>query len=174
MGGWGGPEKDQVLQHCLVHGLAIIHHFVQVLLQGTFPGSGSGLIGCGTVLMVRDPIMVRGAVPGQHFMTLLTFLLALQVCAHGTFGSSVLSEEAWLGSTGCGLLTLAGSVVHFSSIHWLFLAGPSCFSTALFLLVYCLAPTLCSLFLDIARWTALNDRPHFLATSLMFLALLTL
>ena len=115
-----------------------------------------------------------GAVPGQHFMIFLTFLLALQVRTHGTSGSSVLSEESWLGSMGCGLLTLAGSVVCFSSIHWLFLAGPSYFSTALFLLAYCLPPTLCSLFLGIAHWTALNDRPHFLATSLMFLALLTM
>ena len=150
LGGWGGPEKDWVLWHCLVHGLAIIHQLIQVLLQGTFPGSGSGLIGCGTVFMVRDPIMVWGVVPGWHFMTFLTFLLALQVRAHGTSGSSVLSEDSWLGSIGCGLLTLVGSVVCFSSIHWLFLAGPSCFSAALFLLAYCLPPTLCSLFLDIA------------------------
>ena len=139
-----------------------------------FPGSGSGLIGCGMVFMVGDPIMVWGVVPGWHFVTALTFLLALQVHAHGTSGSSVLSKESWLGSTGCGLLTPAGSVVHFSSIHWLFLAGSSCFSAALFLLVYCLPPTLCSLFLDITGWTTLNDRPHFLATSLMFLALLTM
>ena len=170
LGGWDGPEKDHVLRHCLVHGLAIICHLVQVLLRGTFLGLGSGLIGCGMIFMVRDPIMVQGVVPGWHFMT---FLLALQVHAHGMSGSSVLSEESWLGFLGCGLLTLAGSVVHFSSIHWLFMAGPSCFSAALFLLVYCLPPTLCSLFLDIACWTALNDRPHFLATSLMFLALLT-
>ena len=152
------------------------HHpsFLQVLLQGTFPGLGSGLIGCGTVFMVRDPNVVWGTVPSRRFVNLLTFLVALQVRAHGMSGSSVLSEESWLGSMGCGLLTPTGSVVHFSSIHWLFLAGPSCFSAALFLLAYCLPPTLCSLFLDIARWTALNDRPHFLATSLMFLALLTM
>ena len=174
MGGWGGPEKDWVLRHCLVHGLAIICHLVQVLLQGTFPGSGSGLIGCGMVFIVRDPIVVWGVVPSWCFVNLLSLLLTLQVCADGTSGSSVLSEESWLGSTGCGLLTSGGSVVHFSSIHWLFLAGPSCFSAALFLLVYCLLPTLCSLFLDISHWTALNDRPHYLATSLMFLALLTM
>ena len=113
LGGWGGPEKDWVLQHCLIHGLAIIHHLVQVLLQGMFPGSGSGLISCGMVFMVRDPIMVWGAFPGQRFVTLLTILLALQVRAHGTSGSSVLSEEPWLGSMGCELLTLAGSVVCF-------------------------------------------------------------
>ena len=94
MGGWGGPEKDWILWHCLVHGLAIICHLVQVLLQGTFPGSGSGLIGYGTVFMVRDPIMVWGAVPGQHLMT---FLLALQVCTHGTSGSSTIQRVlAWL------------------------------------------------------------------------------
>ena len=174
MGGWGGPEKDWVLRHCFVHGLAIIHHLVQVLLQGTFPESGSGLIGCGTVFMVSDPIVVWGVVRSQCFMSLMSLLLALQVRAHGTSGSSVLSKESWLGSTGCGLLTSGGSVVSFSSIHWLFLAGLSCFSTVLFRLAYCLPPTLCSLFLDIAHWTALNDRPHFLATSLMFLALLTM
>ena len=135
---------------------------------------GSGLIGCGMVFMVRDPIVVQGAVPSRCFMSLLSLLLALQVHAHGTSGSPVLSKESWLGSMGCGLLTSGGSVVHFSSIHWLFLAGPSCFSTALFRLAYCLPPTLCSLFLDIACWTALNDRPHFLVTSLIFSALLTM
>ena len=132
MGGWGGPEKDRVLRHCLVHGLAIIHHLVQVLLRGTFPGLGSGLIGCGMVFMVRDPNLVWGVIPSWHFMNLLTFLLALQVHAHGTSGSSVLSKESWLGSTSCRLLTPAGSVVRFSSIHWPFLAGPSCFSAAPF------------------------------------------
>ena len=140
--GWGGPKKDRVLRHCLVHGLAIISHLVQVLLQGTFPGLGSGLIGCGMVFMVRDPIMVQEVVPSRSFVSLF---LALQVCAHGMSGSSVLSEESWLGSTGCGLLTSNGSVVHFSSIHWLFLADPSCFSAAFFHLAYCLLPTLCSL-----------------------------
>ena len=120
MGGWGGPKKDWVLWHCLVHGLAIIRHLVQVLLRGMFPGLGSGLIGCGTVFKVGDAIVVWGLVPGQHFVTLLTFLLTLQVHAHGMSSSSVLSKESWLGSMGCGLLTAAGSVVHFSSIHWLF------------------------------------------------------
>ena len=173
MGGWGGPEKDRVLRHCLVHGLAIICHLVQVLLQGTFPGSGSGLIGCGTVFMVSDPIVVWGAVPSWCFVSLLSLLLALQVCAHGKSGSCVLSKESWLGSMGCELLTSGGSVVRFSSICWLFLAGPSCFSAAFFAW-HTVCHLHCALFLDIACWTALNDRPHFLATSLMFLALLTM
>ena len=150
------------------------HHLssLQVLLRGTFPGSGSGLIGCGMVFMVRDPNVVWWVVPSQHSMNLLTS--SLQVCAQGTSGSSLLSEESWLCSAGCGLLILAGSVVHFSSNHWLFLVGPSCFSAAFFLLAYCLPPTLCSFLWDITHWTTLNDRPHFLVTSLMFLALLTM
>ena len=150
----------------------------QVLLCGTFPGSGSGLTGCGTVFMVRDPIMVHGAVPSWHFMNPVTlFFLFLQVRTQGMSGSSQLSEESWLCSAcsaDCGLLASANSVVCFSSNHQLFLVGPPCFSAAFFLLAYCLPPTLCSLLWDIAHWTALNDRPHFLATSLMFLALLTM
>ena len=149
------------------------HHSLslQVLLQGTFPGLVSGLVGCGTVFMVRDPNMMWWAVPSWHSMNLLTS--SLQAHAQGTSGSSLLSEESWLCSAGCGLLILAGSIVCFSSNHWLFLVGPSCFSATFFLLAYCLPPTLCSFLRDIACWTALNDRPHFLATSLMFLALLT-
>ena len=42
-----------------------------------FPGSGSGLIGCGTIFMVRDPILVQGMVPSRHFMNPITLLLAL-------------------------------------------------------------------------------------------------
>ena len=146
----------------------------QVLLQGTFPGLGSGLIGCGMVFMVRDPIMVWGMVPSWHFVNPMTLLLVLQVHAQGTSGSSRLSEESWPCSAGCGLSAPADTIVHLSSNHWFSLVEPSCFSTTLFLLVYCLPPTLCSFLWDIAYWTALNDRPHFLATSLMFLALSTM
>ena len=152
MGGWGGPEKDQILQHCLIHGLAIIRHLVQVLLWGTFPGSGSGLISCGMVFVIRDPIVVQGAVPGWRSINIMTLLfLFLQVCTQGMSGSSVLSEESWFGSAGRGLLTSAGPAVCFSSICLLFLTGPSCFSAAFFLLVYCLPLTLCSCFLDITH-----------------------
>ena len=138
------------------------------------PGSGSGLIGCGTIFMVRDPIMVWGTFLSWHFMNPITLLLALQVHAQGTSGSSWLSEVSWPCSAVCRLSAPADSVVCFSSNHWLFLAEPSCFSATLFLLAYCLPPTLCSFLWDITCWTALNDRPHFLVTSLMFLALLTM
>ena len=59
LGGWGGPEKDQVLLHCLVHGLAIICHLSGSAL-GTHSGLGSGLIGFGVVFVVRDPIVMWG------------------------------------------------------------------------------------------------------------------
>ena len=93
-----------------------------------------------------------------------------QVCTQGTSESSVLSEESWLGSTGDGLLASADSVILFFSVHLLLLMGSPCFSMTFFFLAYCLPPTLCSHFLDIALCMALNDNPHFLATSLIFLA----
>ena len=139
-----------------------------------FPGLGSGLIGCGMIFMVRDPIMVWGMVPSQHFVNPITRLLALQVHAQGTSGSSWLSEESWPCSAGCGPSAPADSVVRFSSSHWFFLVEPSCFSATLFHLAYCLPPTLCSFLWNIARWTTLNDRLNFLVTFLMFLALLTM
>ena len=96
MGGWGGPEKDQVLQHCLIHGLAIICH-LQDLPQGTFPGSGAGLIGCDMGCMVRDPTVMwggGGVVLGQVSMNLLASSFDFQVRAQGTSGNSQLSEES--------------------------------------------------------------------------------
>ena len=90
--------------------------------------------------------------------------------AQGTSGSSILSEESWLGSTGDVLLASADLVLPFFSVCLLLLTGSPCFSTAFFFLAYCLPPMLCSCFQDIALCMALNDNPHFLATSLIFLA----
>ena len=50
LGGWGGPEKNQILWHCLVQGLAIIRYLVLGSALGGIPRSDSGLMGCGTVL----------------------------------------------------------------------------------------------------------------------------
>ena len=152
------------------------HHLSSflVLLHGMFLGSGSGLIGCGTVLRSGILAWCGGSSRSVFHEFFGLFPLVLQVCTQGTYGSSRPSEESCSCSAGCGLSALVGSVIHFSSNCWLFLVDPSCFSTALFLLVYCLPPTLCSFLQDITRWTTLNNRPHFLATSLMFLALLTM
>ena len=65
LGGWGGPEKDQILWHCLVHGLAIIHHPVQVSLQGAFQGQVQVSLVVVQFLWSGDPIMLYGVVPGQ-------------------------------------------------------------------------------------------------------------
>ena len=151
LGGWGGPEKDWILWHYLVHGLAITCHLVQVLLWGTFQGRVQ--VSLAVVWFAWSGILswCEGQFRVGISLTLWLFFPLLQVRTQGMSGSSVLSKESWLGSAGCGLLTSAGSVVCFSSIHLLFLAGPSSSSTAFFLLAYCLPPTLCSHFLDIAR-----------------------
>ena len=102
-------------------------------------------------------------------LIILTLPFNFHVHTQGMSGSSVLLEESWLGSTGDVLLASADSVVLFFSVHLLLLMGSPCFSMAFFF--WCIAlPTLCSRFLDIALCMALNDNPHFLATSFIFLA----
>ena len=101
---------------------------------------------------------------------MIHFFSNFQVRAQGTSGSSVLSKESRSGSTGGELVASAVSVVLFFSVHLLLLTGSPCFSSTFFFLVYCLPPTLCSHFLDIALCMALNDNPYFLVTSLIFLA----
>ena len=111
---------------------------------------------------------------GQFWVSVPLIIMILpfnfHVHAQGTSGSSILSEEPWLGSTGDMLLASADSIILFFSVHLLLLTGSPCFSMAFFFLAYCLPPMLCSRFLDIALCMALNDNPHFLATSLIFLA----
>ena len=152
MGGWGGPEKDQIFAALPCPWTC--HH--PSSCSGSTSGDISGVgfrshwlwysfYGQGSYRGVRGS---SRSVFHYHYDSSFSLF---QVCAQGTSGSSVLSKESWLGSAGCGLLTSAGPVVCFSSIHLLFLAGPSCFSAAFFLLAYCLPPTLCSHFLDIAR-----------------------
>ena len=159
-------KRTEFLQHCLVHGLTIIRHLVQVLLQGVFQGQiqvSWAVVWC---LQSGDSIMVYGVVPGQCSVDHFDF----HVHTQGMSGSSVLLEESWLGSTGDVLLASADSVVLFFSVHLLLLMGSPCFSMAFFFLVYCLPPMLCSRFLDIALYMVLNNNPHFLATSFIFLA----
>ena len=72
LGGWGGPEKDQILWHCLVHGLAIIRHLVQVLLWGAFQGQVQVSLAVVRFLWSGDPIMVQGVVPGWRFVDIMT------------------------------------------------------------------------------------------------------
>ena len=52
LGGWGGPEKDRILRHCLVEGLAIICYLVLGSASGGITRSDSGLMGCDTVPVV--------------------------------------------------------------------------------------------------------------------------
>ena len=111
---------------------------------------------------------------GQFWVSVPLIFMTLpfnfHVCAQGMSGSSILLEESWLGSTGDVLLASGVSGVLFFSAHLLLLTGSRCFSTTFFFLAYCLPPTLCSHFLHIALCMVLNDNPHFLATSLIFLA----
>ena len=168
LGGWGGPEKDRILQHCLVEGLAIVCYLVLGPASRGVPRSDSGLMGCDMVLVVSGfNRSVRGGSGSVFFMT---FPFNFHVHAQGTSGSSVLSEESWLGSTGDMLLASGISAVLFFPVRLLLLTESPCFSSTFFFLAYCLPPTLCSHFLDIALCMALNNNPHFLATSLIFLA----
>ena len=73
LGGWGGPEKDRILWHCIVHGLAIIHHLVQVLLRGAFQGQVQVSLAVVRFLWLGDPIMVQGAAPGWRSVDIMTF-----------------------------------------------------------------------------------------------------
>ena len=67
MGGWGGPEMDRILWHCLVQGLAIVRYLVLGSALGGVPGSDSGLMGCGTVLVVSGfDHSVRGGSGSVH------------------------------------------------------------------------------------------------------------
>ena len=66
MGGWGGPEKDQILQHCLVQGLAIVHNLAQILLWGSFQGQIQVSWAVIWFLQSGDSIVVQGMVPGQY------------------------------------------------------------------------------------------------------------
>ena len=166
----GGPEKDQILWHCLVQGLAIIHHLVQILLQGVFQGQVQVSWAVVRFLQSGDSIMCKGQFRVSVPLIIMILPFNFQVLVQGTSGSSVLSEESWLGSTGDGLLASADSVILFFSVHLLLLTESPCFSMTFFFLAYCLPPTLCSHFLDIALCMALNDSPHFLVTSLIFLA----
>ena len=100
----------------------------------------------------------------------MTLPFNFHVHIQGTSGSSILSEESWLGSTGDVLLASGVLVVLFFSVHLLLLMGSPCFSMAFFFLAYCLPLTLCSHFLDIVLCMVLNNNPHFLATSFIFLA----
>ena len=170
LGGWGGPEKDRILWHCLVHGLAIIHHLIQVRFRGCsrvrFRSHGLWYNSCSQVILswckgwfwVSVPLIIKILPFNFHVRT------------QGKSGSSILSEESWLGSTGDVLLASADLVILFLSVHLLLLMGSPCFSMTFLFLVYCLPPMLCSHFLDIALCMVLNDNPHFLVTSLIFLA----
>ena len=113
---------------------------------------------CSLVILSWCKGQFRVSVP----LIFMTLPFNFHVCAQGTSGSSILSEESWLGSTGDGLLASGVSVVLFFSVHLLHLTGSPCFSTAFFFLVYCLPPMLCSHFLDIALCMALNDNPPLL------------
>ena len=170
LGQWGGPEKDQICGTALSRDLpsSVIlfrfcfrgHSRVRFRSHGLWYDSSSQVIlsWCKRKFRVSVPLIIM----------ILPF--NFHVRAQGTSGSSVLLEESWLGSTGDGLLAPADSVVLFFSVHLLLLMGFPCFSMAFLFLVYCLPPMLCSHFLDIALCMALNDNPHLLVTSLIFLA----
>ena len=121
---------------------------------------------CSLVILSWCKGLFRVSVP----LIIMILPFNLYVRTQGTSGSSVLSEESWLGSTGDMHLASADSVILFFSVHLFLLTGSPCFSMAFFFLAYCLPPMLCSHFLDITLCMALNDNPHFLATSLIFLA----
>ena len=171
LGGWGGPERNQIFVALPCPWTC--HH------PSSCSGSASGghsrvrfrsrglwYSACSLVILSWCKGQFRVSVP----LIILTLPFNFHVHAQGTSGSSILSEESWLGSTGDVLLASADSVVLFFSVHLLLLMGSSCFSMAFFFLEYCLPPTLCSRFLDIALCMMLNDNPHFLATSFIFLA----
>ena len=69
--GWGGPEKDWILWHCLIHGLAIIRCLVQVLLWGAFQGQTQ--VSLAVVRFSWSGILLDvGAVPGWCFVNIMT------------------------------------------------------------------------------------------------------
>ena len=97
LGGWGGPEKDQILRHCLIHGLAIIRHLVQVLLRGMFQGQGQ--VSLAVVRFSWSGILSWcEVVPSWHFINIMTLLFTSSSEYPGYIGKlcAIRRVLAWL------------------------------------------------------------------------------
>ena len=142
LGGWGGPEKDQIFSTALSMDLPLSIILFRFCFGGhsrvRFRSHGLWYDSCSLVILSWCKGRFQVSVP--LIIRILPF--NFHVCTQGMSGSSVLSEESWLGSTGDVLLASADSVV--------LLTGSPCFSMAFFFLAYCLPPMLYSHFLDIA------------------------